>query len=117
LSALNQTPRSENASIIAEAERALIGAGIDDIALPKRRGSIPPARLLEKFAGGAAIKTMHRRRAEIEERSGHRDPLPEPHVFDAEWWIGPAGRTLLVVFALVCVGSTAATLLRFASGS
>lgn len=117
LSAMNQSPRSINASIIAEAERVLIDAGIDDVPLPKRRGIIRPARLLEKLDGGAAIRVMHQRRAVLEERSGCDDPLPAPRTFDAEWWVGPVGKTLMVVFAAACVSSAIAFFVRLVQNS
>ena len=82
---MNQSLRSINADIIAEAERALIDAGIEDVTLPKPGSFVRPARKFEKLAGGAAIKVMKRRRAEIEARSGIHDPLPAPRTFDAEW--------------------------------
>lgn len=112
LTGMNQSPRSINANIIAEAERALIDAGIDDVVLPKPGGFLRPGRLWEKNSGGMAIKAMHRRRAEIEERSGLSDPLPAPRVLDAEWCVGPAGKMTALVLVLVGLTSAATVLLR-----
>lgn len=106
LTGMNQSPRSINANIIAEAERALIDAGIEDVTLPKPGSFFRPSRLYEKISGGTAIKAMHRRRAQIEERSGHSDPLPAPRVLDAEWCVGPAGKMTALVLVLVGVTST-----------
>lgn len=112
LTGMNQSPRSINANIIAEAERALIDAGIDDVDLPKPGGFIRPGRLFEKLSGGMAIKAMHQRRAQLEERSGLSDPLPPPRVLDAEWCVGPAGKATALVFALACITSAVTLLVR-----
>lgn len=112
LTGMNQAPRSINADIIAEAQRALIDAGIDDVALPKPGGFLRPSRLYEKIAGGMAIKAMHQRRTEIEERGGLADPLPAARVLDAEWCVGPAGKALALVFVLAGITSTATVLAR-----
>lgn len=112
LTALNQSPRSINAGLVADAERALSDAGIDDVALPKSRGFVRPARLFEKLAGGAAIKEMQRRRAAIEKRTGLSEPLPAPRTFDAEWCVGPAGKAVALIFILAFLISAATVFVR-----
>lgn len=112
LTGMNQSPRSINANIIAEAERALIDAGVEGVSLPKPGGVLRGGRLYEKLSGGMAIKEMQRRRAELEERSGLSDPLPPARVLDAEWCVGPAGKTMALVFALAMITSAVTLLVR-----